>query len=296
LKHDYLVVHNGVISNDSELKKKHEELGFVYQTAYEEGKELKFNDSEALAIEVARYIEGQSDEVDTYSNAAFIALQIDKKTDKVIQVFFGRSTSSDLNIHSSAKRIEISSEGRGGLVETGKLWSFPIDTLKLESRVLAFKSFTYVETPRKKFMTVKQQEEAIRQAEEVRVSGFAEDDAEEPVSVVSKNNEHWMCDLNTDDEWELNNELEAKVLELEDEATEAIDDFKQALKDHEKVFKTDPVNIAGLVFAALVKMKQECEKVAEEGYTKLAKGEKLTAEDEGEEPTYNGRPYAHIDY
>jgi hypothetical protein len=32
LKFDYYVVHNGMISNDEELKKEHEKLGFAYTT------------------------------------------------------------------------------------------------------------------------------------------------------------------------------------------------------------------------------------------------------------------------
>jgi predicted glutamine amidotransferase len=283
LANNYLVVHNGVISNDKELKKKHEGLGFTYQTAYEDGKDVKFNDSEALAIEVARYIEEQSEEIDTYSNAAFVALQIDKETDKVVKVFFGRSLAADLNIHSSTKRIEISSIGKGAEVEHKKLWSFPIDTLKLDSRPLLFKSYLkeIPAAPVRRFMTGNQHEKVTQIEEEARVSGFIEEDGMESKSTVSKNNDRWMCDLTSEDEWELNGELESKVIEMEDDVISSIDLFKEELKDHEKVFKADPKKVTREVFAALTNLKRECEKVAEVGYGKISKGEKISEDEYG---------------
>ena len=83
LQYKYLLVHNGVIRNDKELKKEHEALGFIYTTQSEN----KFNDSECIAIELARFIEKQIDKVGAKGSAAFIGLQIDKKTDKVIKLF-----------------------------------------------------------------------------------------------------------------------------------------------------------------------------------------------------------------
>ncbi len=71
LEHDYYVAHNGIISNADTLKKKHEGLGFEYTTELEKvwktkknhyyKDEVIFNDSEALAIEVALVIEGKQD-------------------------------------------------------------------------------------------------------------------------------------------------------------------------------------------------------------------------------------------
>jgi predicted glutamine amidotransferase len=258
LKHDYLVVHNGIISNDDELKAKHEKLGFIYRTQYTEdttAATVKFNDSECLAIEVARYIEEQSEEIDTFSSAAFVALQIDKKTDKVIQVFFGKSQASALNIHSSAGRIELSSEGRGAEV-TEQLWSFNIENFKLKSRALEFKSYI------------------SHDYGSAAVKGFEEESYAEPASTVLLDNKTWITNLNSEDDWEINNELETAISFSEDALSDKLDEYLAELKNHEKVFKADPIKTASDLLALLIEAKQECEKVAEKELQRIAKGEK----------------------
>jgi hypothetical protein len=104
LKHDYYVIHNGVISNDDDLFKIHtEELGYVYTTlekaTYESPSRYgyaassyhynKFNDSESFAIELARYLEGRSEEIGTLGSVAFIALRVNKKTGTAIDMIWG---------------------------------------------------------------------------------------------------------------------------------------------------------------------------------------------------------------
>ena len=133
LENDYLVVHNGIISNTTELHKKHLELGFLYTTEYEDSssytryqwKKEKWNDSESLAIELALFIEKKVTAIGIDNNAAFIVLQMDKKTHKAKQVFFGRNGfGSCLNMSKTKGRLRISSEGEGEEVETNKLFSF----------------------------------------------------------------------------------------------------------------------------------------------------------------------------
>lgn len=131
LANKYLVIHNGCISNANELKKKHEELGFVYTTAetFEEKNHVnnyfeKFNDSESLAIEVARFIEKQTEKIGAYGSAAFIAVQIDKKTNKAIKIFFGRNTGNPLNMSFSRGKLRLSSEGEGDNIKEFTLYSW----------------------------------------------------------------------------------------------------------------------------------------------------------------------------
>lgn len=136
LKNDYYVVHNGIISNDRELHNKHEELGFIYQTEYEEEiyttKRIKYNDSEAIGIELALFIENKITAIGTDNNAAFIVLQVDKKTNKAKKIFFGRNgNGSDLNISRKKKSLRISSEGEGKAVEENLLFSFNINDPKM---------------------------------------------------------------------------------------------------------------------------------------------------------------------
>lgn len=140
LEYDYLVIHNGVIRNDNELKALHEELGFKYKTE-EKGAyiDAKFNDSEALAIEVARYIDGKSKEISISGSAAFVCLKIDKKTKKVTDAYYGTNGGSPLNAHTAPGNVMISSEGPGAKVEKEMLFKVSLKTLKVTSEKLNIK-------------------------------------------------------------------------------------------------------------------------------------------------------------
>ena len=147
LKHDYLVIHNGVITNDDELKAKHEALGFVYNTEYStQYRNNIFNDSEAFAIELARFIEKQENELDIQGSFAFIAARVDKdkkNADKISKVYFGRNNGNPLNLSSSNKKIRISSEGEGDEVKPFFLYSFdPHGEYKFDKRKMPVKAIS----------------------------------------------------------------------------------------------------------------------------------------------------------
>jgi hypothetical protein len=149
LKYDYLVVHNGVVSNCGLLKKTHEELGFTYNTAYETtGGSQKFNDSESLAIEVARFIEDQTKEIGIQGSAAFVAIQVSKSgKDKgqVVRIFFGKNEGSPLNLSASNKKIRISSEGEGESVKPFTLYSFSPGSYSFDKEKMPFKALASTE-------------------------------------------------------------------------------------------------------------------------------------------------------
>lgn len=137
LKNDYYIIHNGIISNDTELHKKHKELGFKYTTEYQEEYyneiKSKWNDSESLAIELALFIENKITAIGIDNGAAFIVLQINKKTKKAKKVFFGKNRgSSDLNINKTKEYLRISSEGEGEKVEENILFSFLLNDIKMK--------------------------------------------------------------------------------------------------------------------------------------------------------------------
>jgi glucosamine 6-phosphate synthetase-like amidotransferase/phosphosugar isomerase protein len=135
LKFKYLVVHNGVVTNDLLLKTDHEALGFVYKTVQTD---KRFNDSECVGIEVARFIEGQTDKVGIQGSCAFIALQIDKKTNVVEKLFFGRNT-NPLKMAKTRSKLFLSSEGKGDDIIAYKLYSCKLDAeMKLESKAMPF--------------------------------------------------------------------------------------------------------------------------------------------------------------
>lgn len=139
LAFDYYVIHNGVISNYDELKKKHEELDYDYVTEEEMSASYHgFNDSECLAIEVARYIEGKTEEIGALGSAAFITLQVDKLTQLVTKVYFGRNDRNPLKIIVDKGVYRISSEGKGEPVEPFKLFSFNTTDYELMEQPLNF--------------------------------------------------------------------------------------------------------------------------------------------------------------
>lgn len=150
LKHDYLVIHNGVISLPGELKQEHEGLGFQYTTAYIEYSSFsklqtpKFNDSEAIAIEVALFIENKSNIIKASGTAAFMALQINKETKKITQLFFGRNDRNPLNMAQTRGYLFLSSEGKGDPIAPNTLFSCKLEgNMKLKKRPIYWKQAAY---------------------------------------------------------------------------------------------------------------------------------------------------------
>lgn len=139
LAHDYYLSHNGIISNDDSLYEIHTKLGYKYETLVEEITKTKnnsycysrFNDSEALAIEVARFIEGLTTEIGTTGSVAFIVLQVSKKTNKPLRVFWGRNT-SPLKMVLNDEKLTLRSEGAGEEVARDMLYSITLSNWELE--------------------------------------------------------------------------------------------------------------------------------------------------------------------
>lgn len=129
-ENNYVVVHNGVLRNERELKKTHDELGIRYVSLQEDG---RFNDSEALAYDVARYLEGHKDTISATGSIAFIAIKRDKGG-KPMTLFFARNTSNPLKMKKTKYSLTLSSEGEGELIESNTLYSMSYDTLEITKR------------------------------------------------------------------------------------------------------------------------------------------------------------------
>lgn len=150
LKHDYLVVHNGTVSEDDERFKKHIELGYKYTTYMEESRTkteitYRFNDSECFAVDLARFIEGKAKGIETKGSAALVALQIDKATGKALKIFWTRNT-NPLNVFRKKKQkfLMLSSEGKGKPAESGKLFAMDIATWKKDApKALTIPGYSY---------------------------------------------------------------------------------------------------------------------------------------------------------
>lgn len=115
LSGDWYVEHNGVIRNCDELKKKHEALGYVYNTVETKTYSMnnhysKYNDSEAFAIELVRYLEGLITEVEWQGPAAFTAAKISKKTNKPSCIVFGRGETNPLQMFEDEDNLIIASD------------------------------------------------------------------------------------------------------------------------------------------------------------------------------------------
>lgn len=119
LSHDFCVMHNGVIKNAKDLFKEHtEELGYTYSTLIA-GKTYThtqyslsddFNDSESLAIEIARYFNGNIKEIGAIGDTAFFAIRLDKETGKPIELLWGRDNGRPLEVLESEHGILIASD------------------------------------------------------------------------------------------------------------------------------------------------------------------------------------------
>ena len=141
LKHKYYVIHNGHINNAEELKKEHEKLGFVYSTSTEPKwtNEIGFNDSESIAIELSRYIEKQTDEIDISGSFAFTIVKVNKKTNKATGIFYGRDNTNPLKMSGSRGKIRLSSEGEGIPTKENTIYNFDLKTFKIKKNRIKIK-------------------------------------------------------------------------------------------------------------------------------------------------------------
>ena len=136
LDYDYFVVHNGVVRNATELRTKHENLKYVYNTVIETElvthhtskktgakyftsgtKTEKFNDSEALAIEVARLLDGMTSSIDAVGTIAIIAWKINKETGKLVSISYGHNSGNPLTIADTSDSFFLTSMGGADLPE-----------------------------------------------------------------------------------------------------------------------------------------------------------------------------------
>jgi predicted glutamine amidotransferase len=145
---DYYVAHNGIISNEVTLKKEHDDLKIEYSTLMDvshvnkNGEAYKFgdiwNDSETLAVELALYIEGKKTVMDARGSIAFVLYQVDKDTQKIVKMYYGRNETNPLFIHRCKEFMSLCSQSAGDLVEINKLHCYDPLTGELGSVDLKF--------------------------------------------------------------------------------------------------------------------------------------------------------------
>lgn len=146
---NYLTVHNGIIQNDDTIKLAHEAAGFTYTTdhvgkgPYSGSTVMKrFNDSEALAIELALMLEGKQDTVDARGSCAFFTVGYDKKTNKADSIFFGRNT-NPLAFIETKEHLLIASEAEGETIKPNTLCRIDLADLSLVMKPMTFLESDY---------------------------------------------------------------------------------------------------------------------------------------------------------
>lgn len=136
LKYDYYLVHNGIITNADDLKEKHEALGFIYNTEIKKKfltsgqtyTQSCFNDSEALAIDIALAIDKGTNKIEAKGSIAFIVAKVHKSSNNVVAIYYGRNTGNPLKIGKTKDLISIGSESEGTIVPAEVLFKLDLKT------------------------------------------------------------------------------------------------------------------------------------------------------------------------
>lgn len=143
-KHNYVLVHNGYLSNEFKLQDAHEDLGIRYVSEQADG---RFNDSEALLYDVALYLEGMQSGLKAEGAIAFVVIERDE-TGEAIKLHWGRNSGSPLKFKLKRdKYLSLASEGKGSDVAIDTLFTYDYATGVISSTALEIPSYTYSYTP-----------------------------------------------------------------------------------------------------------------------------------------------------
>lgn len=137
-EHNYIVVHNGILWNEDELRREHDALGYQYVSDQKDG---SYNDSESLAYDIARYLEGHVQKLSAAGSIAMIAIKRDHKG-KALAVYFGRNTGNPLMMRHTRKEFSLSSEGKGILIDPNTMYCFDYKTKTLTREPCIFPQIT----------------------------------------------------------------------------------------------------------------------------------------------------------
>jgi hypothetical protein len=139
--HWYYVVHNGVITNTSELKEKHDKLKIKYKSLQPDG---RFNDSEALAVEIMLYLDGEQENIEARGSIAFICLEFDENSKKK-HLHFARNAGNELHYRFRlGSSFQIASEGPWPVVKQDTLHTLNYETMEIEEKPINLQRFLEV--------------------------------------------------------------------------------------------------------------------------------------------------------
>lgn len=132
---NYVMVHNGVVFNDTLLKSEHDKLGIKYVSLQADG---RFNDSEALLYDIALYLEGKQPDLRAEGDIAFIV--VENKDGKPHKLHFGRNYGSPLYMSFSTSQLSLASQAESknnaSMIDPGTLYTFDYETHNISKKAL----------------------------------------------------------------------------------------------------------------------------------------------------------------
>jgi len=151
-QHKYYLIHNGIIHNASELKKKHEQMGITYITTqlslhrnlWEKHKGYyEFNDSESLAHEVALFLEGKQGKIEAEGDVAFICLETDRNNN-ALKLHFARNHGSPLEMKKNSCCLILASQNVSHQdIPPNKFYTYDYRTQKITHHEIELPEYEY---------------------------------------------------------------------------------------------------------------------------------------------------------
>lgn len=149
----YYTIHNGIISNATERKTAHTAAGYSYTTeiiqrtqyiaaerTYWSMEQKHFNDSEALAIDLARYLDGETESIESIGSVAAIVLETENR--KARALHWIRNNGNPLKVENTKQLLTIRSEGDGEEAPPHILHTLDLQSGAIATRPLEIKSTT----------------------------------------------------------------------------------------------------------------------------------------------------------
>lgn len=174
---EYILIHNGVMRNEDELARKHDEMGIRYSSVQENG---RFNDSEALLWDVALYLHGDQEKAQAVGTMAWICLEKDKNDPSKNNLFYYRNSGNPLFINNNKKTFMLSSEkieGNFDMVVQDKLYRYNYGTDQTTTKDLVMPTYFYT-APSRTWNQLNEQENSRREAyedEQRKYGGYGEE-------------------------------------------------------------------------------------------------------------------------
>ena len=137
----YILVHNGSISNAKELYAEHTKLGIKYQSLLKDG---TFNDSEALLWDFALTQEGKQDKLKVWGGIAFVCMKL--TNGELDKLYFARNYSKPLNMTYNHDILELSSEGDGEAIKEHTLYTFNYKLKRMTTKHFQIQSWNSTQT------------------------------------------------------------------------------------------------------------------------------------------------------